>query len=223
MKGVYDLPDEMGNEIGDNTIDTGIKSYRERVDELCGAIDQQMAYLDNYMNDLKLYDAQSWQYYMNEFQQVVDEYNLYKNKAYEVLSTAADESVKQEHVNNLQYILDYAQNLVGTLEQQFSGAAPTDVPMSELEVPQNGGTAMVTAGNGNGNDVIVMEEAGAVRAWWDGLSDSTKGMFKAAGIALAFWGGKKLFNYAMVNWKKASLEERVLLEEPEAEEEEITA
>jgi hypothetical protein len=215
MKGVYDLPEDMGEQIGNNTIDTGIKSYRERVDELCGAIDQQIAYLDNYMNDLKLYDAQSWEYYSQEFQNIVDEYNLYKNKAYGVLSTAADEFSKQEHINNLQYVLDYSQNLVGTLEQQFSGSAPTDIPMSDIGVPNGGQTAMVTNGNGNGEDVIVMEEAGAIRGWWDGLSDSTKGMMKAAGLALTVWGGRKLFNYAMENWKKASFEDRITVEEPE--------
>jgi hypothetical protein len=223
---VYELPEDESMEptnIGgtDEGFDEfWIPGYSDKVDQLCNAIDHNMAYLDNYINELKLFDAESFHYYKQEIQKLIDEYNLYQNKARGLKASAADEASKQMHLSDLQYILDYSNELVNTLAQygERDTQAPTDVPMQDIGTAPGPGTNMVNGAPPVNGDVITMEEAGPVRAWWDGLGEGTKTLIKAAAIGGLIWGGKKMFDYASRQWKKQTFREVMSdLEEPDLE------
>lgn len=197
MAGVYDLPGE------EETVESGDQGYLQRVDEICGAIDQFIAYLQDYIDALKLYDVESFNYYKGEFDKMGSDYEAVKNKAYGAQAGIADEATLQNNINELMYIHDYAkdlhEHLKGIAEQAGVGVETPIGSASEEEM-----TSMV-ASQYPEEEVIEMEEAGPVRAWWDGLSDNTKLVIKAAMIGGAIWGGKKLLTYFYRKYQQMSM------------------
>jgi len=199
--GVYDLPDEItpDPDVPETTFDEGeVKSYYERVEQICGAIDENMSVLADYMAGLQQYDPESFAYYKEEIGNMGSDYIGVKNRAMGSQADAADDATQQAHISDLMYVYDYSGQLVKHFEDTSA---------------EENGTAMI---NGNGDDVITMEEAGPVRAWWSDLSPGTKTLFKAGALAAALWGGKKAWDMFSKKWKLMHMAEvKAKLEEPE--------
>lgn len=73
----------------------------------------------------------------------------------------------------------------------------------------NGGTNMVTS-NGDGQqeeEVIVMQDVGPLRSWWEGLNPTTKMMFKALGVGALIFAGKYAVEKTIEGIKKKGQEE----------------
>jgi hypothetical protein len=65
---------------------------------------------------------------------------------------------------------------------------------------------------------IVMQEAGPIRAWWDGLSPSTKTIFKAAALGAAIFVGKKIFDVAKKKFAASAVKEMAAVDEEDDDE-----
>jgi len=90
----------------------------------------------------------------------------------------------------------------------------------------DGGTSMVTGNDnqqeGQQEEVIVMQDVGPLRAWWEGLSPTTKVMFKAVGVGALIFAGKYAVEKAIDGIKKKGKEELIKESEDEdSEDEEI--
>jgi len=85
----------------------------------------------------------------------------------------------------------------------------------------NGGTNMVTS-NGDGQqeeEVIVMQDVGPLRSWWEGLNPTTKMMFKALGVGALIFAGKYAVEKTIEGIKKKGQDELMEEEEDSGDEE----
>lgn len=191
--GVYDLPNSIDPEpdIPKDSFDNiWEKGYGEQVSEICDNIDRNISYIQDSLGDIQASgNTEYFSALKEELDQISSNYEMYKNEAYVEQGQAMTEAQKQEKINNLMFILNWTNDVSSSL--------------SGDQGDQD--TQMVVSNGGQDGDVITMEEAGPVVAWWNGLSPSTRTLIKAAGIGFAIWGGKKAWGHFYRGMKNSQM------------------
>lgn len=197
------MEDQANNWDEDPTQETGPQNIQDSVQELADQIDQQLQYVYDYLQRALESGEANYNEINGKYDQIVREYDPLRSAALTLQSQNVDPQEIQGVVNNLLVLREYVEELVRIIDGQTGDHQ----------------TAMVSGGT-NG-EVITMEEAGPIRSWWSGLSDNTRLLFKAAGIGLAIFVGKRVFDSALKNMKLQNVREvrKELEEELENQEE----
>ena len=205
MAGVYnlegmeeDLTALSTDEIEDSTAqETDITSYDEAIRKLCGLIDDDVAYLAQYLNNMKLTSAEAYEKALVEYDALATRYNTIA----ELAMTEGRSSIptkQQEYIEKLQEVLNFTGALVEQIKK--TGWIPVE---TRIEDEGKVDTTMVKSGQ-NGNEEVVMQNVGIIRAWWTKQNPELKTIIKAMAIGGAINGGSNVFERF---FKKAAAKE----------------
>jgi hypothetical protein len=180
------------------------KNMIDAIQEIADQIDQKFQYIYDYLQRALSSGDENYNKINEIYNSAVKEYEEIRNAAIKMQSENVDQSEIQETCDRLMLINEYVDGII-----------------NKIDNPESNGQTEIVA-SGATTDVITMEEAGPIRAWWSGLSGNTKLIIKAALIGFGFFVGKKIIDKAIENIKLNHVEEtrKKLLEEEEEEEEE---
>ena len=189
------------------TMESNPKSFSEELIVLEEAINKNLNTIYNYLESLKASDMNAYEAFSKEYNDVNQSFQTTDGEARRT-GESSDDAVKQKFLDDLNVILNYTNMAI----ERFQ------MPMHDNIDPQSQvpNTAMVTTAEQPSNQ-IVMQNVGALRAFWESMEPNTKTLIKALAIGGLIFGAK----YAFDRYKEGKPVPRVTNRHQDYEDEDI--
>ena len=168
-------------------VESAPRGYTEALAQIREKIERNLAIMFDFGEALKASAPSRYTSYMSDYNALVATYK----KGVDAATKA--QYVSPEEQNNLMKKMDSLLAYTTNAVSQLKNAPATKIP--EQDVASEGTVAPMTAMVKHDDSVIVMDNVGPLRAFWDGLNPAVKLISKAFVIGGVLYGLKMGYDY----------------------------